>query len=81
MPKSMQGKAKAMLHEMWQAPTKETALAAYEHFLSSSTRHHERDLFVARQSPPRFREKGSSEAKHAILCKDSHAFTRRLCDI
>jgi transposase-like protein len=35
MPKSVQGKAKAMLHEMWQAPTKETALAAYEHFLSS----------------------------------------------
>ena len=35
MPKSVQGKAKAMLHEMWQAPTKEKALAAYEHFLSS----------------------------------------------
>ena len=35
MPKSVQGKAKAMLHEMWQAPTKETALAAYEHFLNS----------------------------------------------
>jgi transposase-like protein len=35
MPKSVQGKAKAMLHEMWQAPTKEKALAAYQHFLSS----------------------------------------------
>jgi transposase-like protein len=35
MPKSVQGKAKAMLHEMWQSPTKEKALAAYEHFLSS----------------------------------------------
>ena len=35
MPKSVQGKAKAMLHEMWQAPTKEKALSAYEHFLSS----------------------------------------------
>jgi putative transposase len=35
MPKSVQGKSKAMLHEMWQAPTKEKALAAYEHFLSS----------------------------------------------
>jgi putative transposase len=35
MPKSMQGKAKSMLHEMWQAPTKEKALAAYQHFLSS----------------------------------------------
>jgi putative transposase len=35
MPKSVQGKAKSMLHEMWQAPTKEKALAAYEHFLSS----------------------------------------------
>ena len=35
MPKSVQGKAKGMLHEMWQAPTKEKALGAYEHFLSS----------------------------------------------
>jgi putative transposase len=35
MPKSMQGKAKGMLHEMWQAPTKEKALAAYEHFVTS----------------------------------------------
>jgi putative transposase len=35
MPKSVQSKAKAMLHEMWQAPTKEKALAAYEHFVSS----------------------------------------------
>ncbi len=35
MPKSVQGKAKGMLHEMWQAPTKEKALAAHEHFLSS----------------------------------------------
>jgi putative transposase len=35
MPKSMQGKAKGMLHEMWQAPTKEKALVAYEHFLTS----------------------------------------------
>ena len=35
MPKSIQGKAKGMLHEMWQAPTKEKALAAYEHFVTS----------------------------------------------
>jgi len=35
MPKSVQGKAKSMLHEMWQAPTKEKALEAYEHFGSS----------------------------------------------
>ena len=35
MPKSVQGKAKGMLHEMWQAPTKEKALSAYEHFLNS----------------------------------------------
>ena len=35
MPKSVQGKAKGMLHEMWQAPTKQKALGAYEHFLSS----------------------------------------------
>ena len=34
MPKSVQGKAKGMLHEMWQAPAKEKALAAYEHFVS-----------------------------------------------
>ena len=35
MPKSVQGKAKSMLHQIWQAPTKDTALGAYEHFLSS----------------------------------------------
>jgi putative transposase len=35
MPKSVQGKAKSMLHEMWQAPTKEKAMAAFEHFLCS----------------------------------------------
>ncbi len=35
MPKRVQGKAKGMLHEMWQAPTKEKALAAYEHFVNS----------------------------------------------
>ena len=35
MPKSVHGKAKGMLHEMWQAPTKEKALAAYEHFVNS----------------------------------------------
>jgi len=35
MPKSVQGKAKGMLHEMWQAPTKEKALVAYVHFLNS----------------------------------------------
>jgi putative transposase len=35
MPKIVQGKAKSMLHEMWQAPTKRKAMAAYAHFLSS----------------------------------------------
>jgi putative transposase len=35
MPNSVQGKAKSMLHEIWQAPTKEKALAAYRHFLAS----------------------------------------------
>ena len=35
MPKSVQGKAKGMLHEMWQAPTKEKALGVYEHFVNS----------------------------------------------
>ena len=35
MPKSVQSKAKGMLHEMWQAPTKEKALSAYQHFLNS----------------------------------------------
>ena len=34
MPKSGQ-EAKSMLHQIWQAPTKDTALGAYEHFLSS----------------------------------------------
>jgi putative transposase len=35
MPKCVQSKAKSMLHQMWQAPTKQKALAAYEHFLVS----------------------------------------------
>jgi putative transposase len=35
LPKSVQSKAKAMIHEMWQAPTKETALAAYRHFCTA----------------------------------------------
>jgi len=35
MPKCVQSKAKGMLHQMWQAPTKHKALAAHEHFLVS----------------------------------------------
>ena len=35
LPKSVQGKAKSMIHEMYQAPTKEAALSAYEHFRES----------------------------------------------
>jgi len=32
MPKSVQSKAKHMIREMWQAPTKEQARSAYQHF-------------------------------------------------
>ena len=35
MPKSIQSKAKAMIHDMYMASTKEDALAAYDHFISS----------------------------------------------
>lgn len=35
MPKSIQSKAKAMIHDMYMAPTKEDALVAYGHFVSS----------------------------------------------
>jgi putative transposase len=35
LPKGVQGKAKAMIHEMYQAPTKEAALSAYQHFRES----------------------------------------------
>lgn len=35
LPKSVQSKAKAMIHEMWQAPTKEKALGAYRHFCTA----------------------------------------------
>jgi transposase-like protein len=35
MPKSVQSKAKAMIREMYQAPTREAALSAYRHFLSA----------------------------------------------
>jgi len=33
MPKSIQPKAKSMIHEMYMAATKETALSAYDHFV------------------------------------------------
>jgi transposase-like protein len=35
LPKSVQSKAKAMIREMWQAPTKEDALSAYRHFVNA----------------------------------------------
>ena len=35
MPKSVQSKANTMIREMWQAPSHETALEAYEHFCRS----------------------------------------------
>ncbi len=35
LPKSVQSKAKGMLHEMYLAPTKEQALSAYRHFIES----------------------------------------------
>ena len=35
MPKSIQPKAKLMIHEMYMAATKESALKAYEHFIES----------------------------------------------
>ena len=35
LPKSVQSKAKAMIREMWQAPTKKDALSAYQHFLNA----------------------------------------------
>jgi transposase-like protein len=35
MPKSVQGKAKQLIHEMYLAPTRKAALAAYDQFISS----------------------------------------------
>ena len=35
MPKSIQAKAKSMIHEMYMAATKEDALKAYDHFIQS----------------------------------------------
>ena len=35
MPKSIQPKAKSMIHEMYMAATKESALKAYDHFIES----------------------------------------------
>jgi putative transposase len=34
MPKSIQPKAKSMIHEMYMAATRETALSAYDHFVN-----------------------------------------------
>src|SRR3979411_1578140 len=35
MPKSVQGKAKQLIHEMYLSPTRKAALAAYDQFISS----------------------------------------------
>ena len=35
MPKAIQSKAKSMIHEMYMAATKESALKAYDHFVKS----------------------------------------------
>jgi putative transposase len=35
MPKSVQGEAKQLIHEMYMAPTRKAALAAYDQFISS----------------------------------------------
>lgn len=35
MPKSIQSKAKSMIHEMYMAPSKEEALSAYTHFIKT----------------------------------------------
>src|ERR1700676_4279885 len=35
MPKSVQGKTKQLIHEMYLAPTRKAALAAYDQFISS----------------------------------------------
>jgi putative transposase len=35
LPKAVQSKAKGMLHNMYQAPTKKEALKAYDHFIAS----------------------------------------------
>ena len=35
MPKSIQSKAKSAIHEMYMAPSKETALKAYDHFVDT----------------------------------------------
>jgi putative transposase len=35
MPKSIQSKAKSMIHEMYMAETKKAALKAYDHFIES----------------------------------------------
>ena len=35
LPKSLQGKAKADLHEIWMAPTRAQAIAAFDHFVKT----------------------------------------------
>ena len=35
MPKSVRGKAKAMIREMWQAPTRKDAMSSYKHFVTA----------------------------------------------
>jgi putative transposase len=45
----VQGKAKGMLHEMWPAPTKAKALAAYEYFADSWQEKHPRAVDCLRE--------------------------------
>jgi putative transposase len=48
MPKSVQGKAKQLIHEMYLAPTRKAALAAYDQFISSLTSFSVRKILLVR---------------------------------
>jgi len=63
MPKSVQGKAKQLIHEMYLAPTRKAALAAYGQFISSYQTKFPIGL------PPGPKDRGNPKLKYARLHK------------
>jgi tetratricopeptide (TPR) repeat protein len=52
MPKSVQGRAKALIHEMYLSPTRKSALAAYDQFIVSYQAKYPKRLSAWRKNRP-----------------------------
>jgi len=80
MPKSVQGRAKVHIHDMYLAPTKDEAMKAYHHFLSlyevkydracACLKKDEASLFSFYDFPAEQAEKTWKKLKgHKLICK------------